>query len=111
MLTGYQIFASDDITETIAAVLMREPDWSTLPAGTPANIRRLLERCLSKDPKLRLWDVGDARLALDERDHPEDELQFIAGPSAWSLVRNGHPTPPVLHNSMTNQRGKRYRLC
>jgi serine/threonine protein kinase len=66
MLTGRRTFACDDITETLAAVVMREPDWSALPVGTPANIRRLLEMCLRKDPKLRLRDIGDARIQIDE---------------------------------------------
>ncbi len=67
MLTGRQLFgAGDTITDVIASVLTREPDWSALPAHTPPHIRRLLERCLRKDPKLRLRDIGEARIALDE---------------------------------------------
>src|SRR5262249_42894706 len=67
MLTRPHLFAAGDTaTDIIAAVVTRDPDWSALPAKTPSNIRRLLEQCLHKDPKLRLRDIGDARLMLDE---------------------------------------------
>ena len=55
-----------DVADTIAAVLEREPDWSALPAKTPVSVRRLLHRCLEKDPKRRLRDIGDARLEIEE---------------------------------------------
>ena len=66
MLTGRAAFAGDTITDIIAAVVTREPDWTALPATTPASIRRLLTRCLEKDPKRRLRDIGDARLEIEE---------------------------------------------
>ena len=66
MLTGRAAFAGDTITDIIAAVVTREPDWTALPAATPASIRRLLTRCLEKDPKRRLRDIGDARLEIEE---------------------------------------------
>ena len=53
MLTGRAAFAGDTVTDIIAAVVTREPDWTALPAATPASIRRLLARCLEKDPKRR----------------------------------------------------------
>ena len=68
MLTGRRAFDGDGVTETLAAVLMKEPDWRALPAGLPRAIERLLRRCLHKDPRQRLQDIGDARLELDERD-------------------------------------------
>ena len=61
MLTGSAPFAGDTKTETLVAILEREPDWTALPRSTPPTVRRLLERCLTKDPKLRLRDIGDAR--------------------------------------------------
>jgi serine/threonine protein kinase/sugar lactone lactonase YvrE len=61
MLTGRQAFRGATISDTIAAVLEREPDWTALPAATPLSIRRLLRRCLEKDPRQRLRDIGDAR--------------------------------------------------
>ena len=65
MLGTRPAFARGSGVETLAAVLEREPDWTTLRADTPPAVRRLLERCLEKDPKRRLRDIGDARLELD----------------------------------------------
>src|SRR5205085_946998 len=65
MLTGQVTFAGDTESDTIARILEREPDWSVLPTATPASIRRLLLRCLAKDPKQRLRDMGDARLEIN----------------------------------------------
>jgi len=79
LLTGKMLFAAGDtVTDIIAAVVTREPDWKLLPAETPAHIRRLLERCLRKDPKLRLRDIGEARIALDEPLAPEAPAAVIA---------------------------------
>ncbi len=66
MLTGGAAFGGDTVTDIIAAVVTREPDWTLLPSTTPASIRRLLARCLEKDPKRRLRDIGDARFEIDE---------------------------------------------
>jgi len=66
MLTGRAAFAGDTITDILAAVVTREPDWAALPATTPASIRRMLTRCFEKDPKRRLRDIGDARLEIEE---------------------------------------------
>jgi len=64
MLTGQRAFPGDDITDTLATVLKSEPDWTKLPPDVPGSIRRLLRRCLEKDPKLRLRDAGGALLEL-----------------------------------------------
>jgi Tol biopolymer transport system component len=66
MLTGTRAFAGATTSDTIAAVLEREPDWSSLPAPTPGAVRRLLRRCLEKDLDRRLHDVADARIEIDE---------------------------------------------
>jgi Tol biopolymer transport system component/predicted Ser/Thr protein kinase len=67
MLTGKSLFASGEtVTDVIAAVVTREPDWSALPAATPPHIRKLLQRCLRKDVKTRLQAIGEARVAIDE---------------------------------------------
>jgi serine/threonine-protein kinase len=65
-LTGRKTFDGPALSDVIAAVLEREPDWSALPAGTPDNIRRLLRRCLRKDLQSRLRHIGDARIELQE---------------------------------------------
>jgi len=64
MLAGRAAFARETATDTLAAVLESEPDWRTLPDTTPPGIRRLLRRCLVKDIRYRLRDIGDARLEL-----------------------------------------------
>jgi eukaryotic-like serine/threonine-protein kinase len=66
MLTGRRAFDGHATADALAAVLTREPDWQRLPAGTPAAIRRLLSRCLEKDPQRRLRDIADARFELVE---------------------------------------------
>ena len=68
MLTGRVAFPGDTASDSIAKILEREPDWLALPAATPASIRRLLLRCLAKDPKQRLRDIGDVRLEIDAID-------------------------------------------
>ena len=66
MLTGRRAFEGEDVSETLAAVIRGEPDWTRLPKETPASIQRLVRRCLAKDRKLRLPDAAMARIELDE---------------------------------------------
>ena len=66
MLTGRPPFAGDTISDTLAAILEREPDRTMLPADTPLPIRRLLRRCLEKDRRARLDSAADARLEIDD---------------------------------------------
>ena len=66
MLMGHSPFFGGTLSDTIARVLDREPDWEALPRNTPALLRRLLRRCLDKDPKERLRDIGDARVEIGE---------------------------------------------
>ena len=70
MLTGRRVFPGEERTDVIAAVMRQEIDWSALPRDTPPRLRRLLERCLDRDPKRRLRDIGEARIVLD--DLPDD---------------------------------------
>jgi len=74
MLTGTRVFAGDTASDTMAAVLERDPDWTRLPPATPPPIRRLLRRCLEKDAAARLRDIADARFDIDDarsgRDQP-----------------------------------------
>jgi Tol biopolymer transport system component len=72
MLTGRRAFEGEDVSETLAAVIKGEPDWAALPAATPTPIRRLLRRCLTKEPTRRISDASMARLEIDEA---------LAGPS------------------------------
>jgi Tol biopolymer transport system component len=66
MLTGRRAFGGDDISLTLASVLTKEPEWSALPATTPLGLRRLMGRCLKKDPRTRMRDIGDARIHIEE---------------------------------------------
>ncbi|MEO6214291.1 MAG: protein kinase [Vicinamibacterales bacterium] len=68
MLTGGRAFEGDDMSDVLASVLKSEPDWSKVPAETPAAVRRLLRRCLEKEPRKRLSAIGDARLELDDNE-------------------------------------------
>src|SRR2546425_518160 len=66
LLTGRHAFQRDTLTDTIAAVLEREPDWQALAPAMPAAVRDLLRRCLQKDKDRRLRDIGDARIEIEE---------------------------------------------
>ena len=66
MITGRTAFAGESLGDTLSAVLTREPDWSALPPGTPPGLRRMLHRCLRKDPARRMRDLGDAVIEIDE---------------------------------------------
>jgi Tol biopolymer transport system component len=65
MLTGRRAFEGEDVTDTIAAVVSKDPEWSRLPASTPPSVQVLLRRCLEKNPRQRLPHVGVARFELD----------------------------------------------
>ena len=86
MLTGRVPFAGDTISDTLVAILEREPDGKMLPADTPPPIRRLLRRCLEKDRKRRLDSASGARLEIDDA---------IASPVAETLALAGTPSRRV----------------
>ena len=65
-LTARPLFSGETVSDLVAQILQGEPNWSALPAGTPPVVRRLLERCLRKDSRERLRDIGDARLELSD---------------------------------------------
>ena len=66
MLTGQRAFAEEDISETLAAVLKSEPDWTRLPSDVPQAIRTLIQRCLVKDRRQRVADISAAKFVLCE---------------------------------------------
>jgi len=84
MLSGVRLFGATTQADTIAAVLERDIDWNALPSSTPASLRRLLKRCLARDPKLRLRDIGDAHL----------ELQDVLKEPAATTTAAGQPQAP-----------------
>jgi len=79
MLTGAKLFAGDTVPETLAGVLKTEIDLGTLPEATPPALRRLLRRCLERQPRERLRDIGDARLVLDELRSGKGEAEAGTG--------------------------------
>jgi formylglycine-generating enzyme required for sulfatase activity/predicted esterase len=65
LLTGKRAFDAGSVSDTLDAVLKRDPDWTALPASTPGSIRALLRRCLEKDPRRRLPTIPEAQRALE----------------------------------------------
>ncbi len=90
-LTGRRAFDGKTVSDTIELVLEREPDWTLLPAKTPVKIRDLLRRCLQKDPRRRLRDIGDAGIEIAEA-LAEPSSPSLAAPAVhhrwvpWTLV-------------------------
>ena len=95
MLTGAKAFDGDTATDTLAHVLTRDPEWSRLPGGTPPAIRRLLRRCLEKDARRRLRDLGDARLELEEAATEDGHLPAEPATRAAAEVRLARLTDSV----------------
>ncbi|MGH9776860.1 MAG: protein kinase domain-containing protein, partial [Candidatus Acidiferrales bacterium] len=85
MLTGEQAFPGETVSDTLAALLKTEPDWSALPADTPAQVLRLLRRCLQKDPKQRLQSIADARLDIEEALAAPAALEVVGVPAVRPL--------------------------
>ena len=86
MLTGRAAFGGDTFPDTLVAILQGEPEWTALPA-IPGALRRLLQHCLEKDPRRRLRDIGDARLALDHSNGGIAREEKEAGPPPHRLSR------------------------
>jgi len=89
MLLGRKLFEAETLAETLGAIFRQEIDLDELPASTPRRLRRLLERCLERDPKRRLRDIGEARIALDAIAAGEEGPAAASG----SAVRRGVSFP------------------
>jgi serine/threonine protein kinase len=91
-LAGNPSFLGATLSDTIAAVLDREPDWNALPEGVPSTVRRMLQRCLNKSASDRLRDIGDARIEIEEvlKEGPE---RWLAPPETASVPKT--PSPMV----------------
>jgi Tol biopolymer transport system component len=92
MLTGRLAFPGETASDTIASILGSEPDWSAIPAATPAHLRRLLLRCLVKDPRRRLRDMADVGIEIDSADDVlpgpkggDDAGRAARSRSAWTI--------------------------
>jgi len=79
MLTGRRAFEGETVSDTLAAVLRSEPEWTKLPAGTPPHVVALIRRCLERDQSRRLRDIGEARLALETGQAPATSTMIRAG--------------------------------
>ncbi len=117
MLTSTRLFGGDSVPETLGLIFSREPDLTTLPTATPARVHTLIARCLVKDPRQRLRDIGEARLALDAVNDTSGAVQSspvaalwrwgpwglaaaVALVAAWALWGQTRPTttaPQVAH--------------
>ena len=93
MLTGRRAFGGETISDTLASVMRDEPDWSALPAGIAPGWRRLIGRCLAKDPKQRLQAIGEARIAMLDLSSEPAAVAAAGAPSrgpgvaiAWSVA-------------------------
>jgi Tol biopolymer transport system component len=82
LLTGRPAFAGETVTDVFVALLEREPAWDRLPERTPDGVRRLARRCLAKDVRARLQDIGDARLELLDASVEPAAASVPAGPQA-----------------------------
>ena len=79
MLTGKQLYTGETASEVLAAVIMKEPDINSLPADTPVPIKQLIRRCITRDPRQRLRDIGEARIAIND---------YLANPAAPTAAAN-----------------------
>ena len=114
MLAGQRPFTGETVTDVLSAIVSREPDWTALPGDVPVSVTRLVRRCLHKDPRRRLRDIGEARLILEapggaataETPQPKSAVRrggvvpalaavviMLALTTAWLLVSRARPAP------------------
>jgi len=95
-LTGVRLFHGETVSDSLAAILRKEPDWSTLPADTPPLVRLLVRRCLARDPKKRLQDAGDARIEFEHaiEDPRGESLGLARGETAAEAKPTGRSWLP-----------------
>ena len=94
-LTGRAVFGGETLSDTIANVLDRQPDWAALPAATPPAIRKLLRRCLDREPRERLRDIGDARAdsATPSGSPTQSRRRLLRGQVAPMSCLGSSPSP------------------
>ena len=92
MLTGQRAFTGDDVSDLLVSVLRDTPDFSALPSATPVRLRQLLLRCLEKDPKLRLRDIGEARLEIAKIESGAPDISVVTAPAGAPLRVGEHVT-------------------
>ena len=85
-LCGRRAFGGESLTDVLAAIVEREPDWSRRPPDVPPHVLRLLRRCLIKDPRTRLRDAGEARISLSGSFADEDVAPVTSRPGRWAAA-------------------------
>ena len=129
MLSGQRAFKGEDISEVLAAVLRQDVDWAALPSAVPSAVRRLIARCLERDPKRRLRDIGEARIALDEPFEPPSVdprarvplvrralplalaallSALVTAAASWYVIRPPAMSPDVVRLSFTLPAGQSF---
>jgi len=95
MLTAQRCFKGEDVSDTLAAVLRQDVDWAALPSDTPPRLKRLLERCLDRDVKQRLRDIGEARveIAKIEAGAPDTSVVSVASAAAAPVPARSAAVP------------------
>ncbi len=89
-LSGARLFAGETATDSIGAILHKEPEWALLPLGTPPTVQLLLRRCLAKDRNKRLRDIGDARIELENAlSDPTSSMLRLGGAALASAAASG----------------------
>jgi serine/threonine protein kinase len=115
VLAGKRAFAGKTVTETIAAVLEREPDWQALPAKTPAKLRELVRQCLQKDASRRPPDIAEALVAI-EQSRSRPRRRGVMAPAvlaalavgavfAWSFFRQPRASRTPVITRLTTDSG------
>jgi serine/threonine-protein kinase len=99
LLTARRAFDGDDVSTAIASVLKDDVNWDALPGNLPTGMRRLLRRCLEKDPRRRLSSIGDARLELDEAGSGVSDVAAVS-PAARATPRWQRALPWVLAGAL-----------
>jgi serine/threonine protein kinase/Tol biopolymer transport system component len=125
MLTGHRLFEGETVSDTLAGVLRADVPWDQLPKNTPPTVRRLLERCLERDPSRRLQAIAEARIALEDlKAGRTDEtsaqtvatggsrfgrerlvwivavVALIAAVAAMAFLRNSSPQQPLVQSTL-----------
>ncbi|CAN5724929.1 hypothetical protein BH18ACI5_BH18ACI5_15080 [soil metagenome] len=90
MVTGKRLFEGETVSDVLAAVLRADINWRDIPASVPADLRRLIVRCLDREPKNRLHDIADARIVIEEALRGGSVVEPAAAPvqrkSAWLVA-------------------------
>ena len=109
MLTGRSPFGGETVSDTIVAILEREPDWHVLPDSTLPDVRRMLQRCLEKDPKRRLHDVADVRIEIEDAITTFASGRPTSSVAAGAQSRVARATIAVAPAGRADRRGHRRR--